>query len=265
MCIMATSPSLGVIKGQVHHAPCCAARFPAGTYYCWILITNSSHDSCWSVLDQDFEPLPPHSVRVTLDKSVSCTLEMQMPKLEGEHTLCTSNTFIHSANVLVQLEPHHSLSVWDFLLFQWSGSRQAERAKREAEEIKWTIYSTWLIKADRGWINKEKRLVLEKKEEGSATSYKNILPRLEISFIPALVSRPFNHSIHMLFTAFYFYRLSSNVCFCCQLSSCVMLVQFQKGCLFPFKMTNTNFTGQNHKIKVHWNTFGQTTPTADWF
>lgn len=114
-------------------------------------------------------------------------------------------------------------------------------------------------------INKEVRTALEKKG-GSATCCKNILPGLEFSFIPALVSLPFHYAfIRMLFVAFHFYHLSSNVWFCCQLSSCEMSVQFQNCCYFSFRMTNENFMARDHKNKVHQNTFGQTTPTADWF
>lgn len=44
-------------------------------------------------------------------------LEMQMPKIEGKNALHAGNTsFIHSTNALVQLDFHHCLSVWDFLL-----------------------------------------------------------------------------------------------------------------------------------------------------
>lgn len=88
---------------------------------------------CRSVLDQAFEPAPSHSVR---DKSVSCMLEMQIPKIESESvlSLCTgSASFIHSSNVLVQLDFYHSPSVWDFLLL-WSGQLKAGRVWGLKEE-----------------------------------------------------------------------------------------------------------------------------------
>lgn len=176
---------------------------------------------------------------------------MQIPKIEGEYTLCTGNTFIHSANVLVQLEPHHSLSVWDFLLFQWSGSRQAESAKREAGEIKWTVHSTCLIETDRGWINKEQRVGLEKKRGGSAAFCKNILPRMEVSFIPALVSLPSDHSFIHIYLIFILYP---------KIFACVVSCHP----VWPLFIQDDEFKLHKLKLKtkVYQNIFGQTTLTA---
>lgn len=196
---------------------------------------------------------------------------MQIPKIESESvlSLCTgSASFIHSSNVLVQLDFYHSPSVWDFLLL-WSGQLKAGRVWGLKEEED----SGNETNDGHGW-RRGGEVHAPRKENwfGGKGRKCNMLQKKHPPWdgIQFHCSSSFScHSITLLPACF-----SQHFIFLTPILKCLLLLSVlilwdgasisKNGCFFSSGVTNTNFIAQDHKNKVHGNTFGQTTPTADW-
>lgn len=144
--------------------------------------------------------------------------------------------------------------------------RQSMRTERRRRQRKWNEWRTRLTERWRGSCTKKRELIWRQRKEVQHAAKKHP-PWDGIQFH---CSSSFScHSITLLPACF-----SQHFIFLTPILKCLLLLSVlilwdgasisKNGCFFSSGVTNTNFIAQDHKNKVHGNTFGQTTPTADW-